>query len=242
MINKRAIASIRNQLESYRWDSVQEGLNSRGFALLRGLLSANTCGALSTCFDQDELFRNHIVMQQHGYGQGEYRYFCYPLPDVVTTLRESLYQRLAPVANEWSRRLGGEGVFPDALDDFLALCHEHDQLRPTPLLLRYGEGDYNRLHQDLYGQISFPLQVAVLLSQPEVDFAGGEFVLTEQKVRMQARPHVVDLQQGDGIVFAVNERPAAGVRGYHRVKMRHGVSELRSGSRQTLGIIFHDAS
>lgn len=242
MATKPLVEPSSNRLAAYDWNAAGQDLNQRGYTLLRKLLPAGVCKALSATFDEDNLFRNHIVMHQHGYGQGEYRYFCYPLPELVADLRASLYQRLAPVANEWSTKLGVNSRYPANLDEFTALCHSNDQLRPTPLLLRYGPGDYNRLHQDLYGAICFPLQVAVLLDEPGVDFTGGELVLTEQKARMQARPQVVDLQQGDGIVFAVNERPAAGARGYHRVKMRHGVSELRSGSRHTLGIIFHDAS
>jgi hypothetical protein len=197
---------------------------------------------LAACFDREEIFRSHIVMRRHGFGEGEYKYFAYPLPTIITVLRYGLYARLAPVANEWSSKIHGVGPYPLSHEMFIETCHNSGQTRPTPLLLRYRAGDYNRLHQDVYGDVCFPIQVAVLLDQPGSDFRGGEFVLMEQKPRSQSRAHVVPLEQGDAVAFAVNERPAKSARGYYRLKLRHGVSELRSGLRHTLGIIFHDAA
>jgi hypothetical protein len=192
-------------------------------------------------YDEDARFRSTVVMARHGFGRGEYRYFAYPLPQRLQELRSALYGPLAAIANRWTHALGQDLRYPDQLDDFLARCHAAGQLRPTPLILRYRAGDYNCLHQDLYGEQVFPLQVAVLLSRPGADFSGGEFVLTEQRPRMQSRVEVVPLEQGDAVVFAVNQRPVQGTRGPYRVAMRHGVSRLRSGERFTLGIIFHDA-
>jgi hypothetical protein len=217
-------------------------LDGTGFALLPALLSAEACAAIAAGYDDDARYRSKVVMARHGFGRGEYKYFGYPLPDPVQSLRAALYPLLAPIANRWETALGRERRFPAAHVDFLKECHAAGQARPTPLLLRYGPGDYNCLHQDLYGEQVFPLQVAILLSEPGEDFEGGEFVLTEQRPRMQSRADVVPLQRGMGVVFAVNERPVAGTRGTYRVKMRHGVSRIRSGSRHTLGIIFHDAA
>ena len=216
-------------------------LDAHGHAVVPGLLAAPECRALAELYDREELFRSRIVMESHGFGRGEYKYFAYPLPSRVGSLREVLYPQLVPIANGWHERLGIAARFPDAHADFLARCHAAGQPRPTPLLLRYGEGDYNCLHQDLYGEHVFPLQIAVLLSDPERDFTGGELVMTEQRPRMQSRAMVVPLRLGDGVVFAVNHRPVTGTRGDYRVQMRHGVSRLRSGHRHTLGIIFHDA-
>jgi len=193
-------------------------------------------------YAQDERFRSQVVMARHGFGRGEYKYFRYPLPEVVQELRTGFYPRLAGVANEWEQLLGREANYPAEHSDYIERCHKTGQLRPTPLLLKYREGDYNCLHQDLYGALSFPLQVAFLLSEPDKDFTGGEFVLVEQRPRMQSRAEVVPLRQGEGVIFAVNQRPMKGSRGYYRVAMRHGVSRLRSGERYTLGVIFHDAS
>ena len=218
------------------------GLDECGFALLPRLLDAAECGGIARCYDDPEQFRSRVVMARHGFGRGEYQYFAYPLPDVIRELRSSLYEKLAPVANRWNETLGNEQRFPATHDEFLARCHAAGQSRPTPLLLRYVAGDFNCLHQDLYGEQVFPLQVAVLLSQPGVDFTGGEFVLTEQRPRQQSRAEVVPLAQGDAVIFAVNERPVAGSRGSYRVKMRHGVSRVRTGLRHTLGIILHDAA
>ena len=230
-----------DRMSRYSLDSVGEELDTRGFALLPGLLATRECRELTGSFDQEHLFRSHIVMRRHGFGEGEYKYFAEPLPALVAELRRELYAPLAVIANRWSQKLQGADCYPASHDQFLETCHAAGQLRPTPLLLRYREGDYNRLHQDIYGAVSFPIQVAVLLDRPGADFDGGEFVLSEQKPRSQTRVQVVPLKQGDAIAFAVNERPARGARGYYKLKMRHGVSELRSGLRHTLGIIFHDA-
>ena len=210
--------------------------------MLPGLVSATDCDRIAASYDQDDIFRSTVVMARHGFGRGEYRYFSYPLPRLVERMRTALYPPLARLANGWQERLGQKLRFPDDHADYIARCHKNGQRRPTPLLLRYGPGDYNCLHQDLYGAEVFPLQVAILLSQPDKDFTGGEFVLTEQRPRMQSRAMVVPLKKGDGVVFAVNNRPVKGTRGDYQVKMRHGVSRIISGSRHTLGIIFHDAA
>ncbi|HEY4182525.1 MAG TPA: 2OG-Fe(II) oxygenase [Kofleriaceae bacterium] len=217
-------------------------LDRSGSAILPGLLSAEACDEIAGLYDDDATFRSTVVMSRHGFGRGEYRYFAYPLPDAIQSLRASLYPQLVPIANGWHERLGIETRFPPTHEEFLARCHSAGQTRPTPLLLRYGAGDYNCLHQDLYGEHVFPLQVAVLLSSPTTDFTGGEFVMTEQRPRMQSRVAVLPLAKGDAVVFAVNLRPVLGTRGEYRVAMRHGVSPLRSGHRHTLGIIFHDAT
>lgn len=216
-------------------------LNAQGWALTGPLLTPETCAALAALYDDPGRFRSRVVMGRHGFGQGEYQYFSTPLPNPLPALRERLYAGLAPVADDWAARLGRPG-FPADLGAFRALCAAAGQTRPTSLMLKYGPGDYNRLHQDLYGDLAFPLQVAILLSEPGRDFEGGEFVLVEQKPRSQSQAHVVPLRQGQGVVFAVRERPVAGTRGDYRVQMRHGVSRLRSGHRTTLGLIFHDAT
>jgi hypothetical protein len=205
------------------------------------MLSPAQCAALVESYAEEERFRSRVIMARHGYGRGEYKYFAYPLPELVAALRSALYPPLAGIANRWNESMGIEVCFPPDHAAFLARCHRAGQTRPTPLLLRYAEGDYNCLHQDLYGEHVFPLQVAFLLSAPERDFTGGEFVLTEQRPRMQSRAEVVPLRQGDGVIFPVHRRPVRGTRGSYGVNMRHGVSRLRSGSRYTLGIIFHDA-
>ncbi len=217
-------------------------LSDRGFAVAPKLIDPGLCAELAALWPDQQRFRKHIVMQRHGYGQGEYQYFAYPLPDPVERLRQALYPPLAAVANEWNERLGQPKRFPPTLAAWLEECHAGGQRRPTPLLLRYGEGDYNCLHRDLYGDLVFPLQVVVLLSRPGEDFAGGEFMLVEQRPRQQSRGEVVSLQQGDAVAFAVNERPGRGARGWHRLAMRHGVSSLQRGRRFTLGLIFHDAA
>ena len=224
------------------WPRIEADLDAQGWAVLPALLSTEQCTAMAALYDADDRFRSRVVMARHNYGRGEYRYFSYPLPELVAGLRSELYPRLAPVANRWHRTLGIDVAFPDSHADFLARCHAAGQQRPTPLLLRYGPGDYNCLHQDLYGAHVFPLQIAILLSEPGRDFEGGEFVLTEQRPRMQSRATVVPLRQGDAVVFAVNHRPATGTRGPYRIAMRHGVSTVRAGRRHTLGIIFHDAA
>jgi hypothetical protein len=217
-------------------------LDEQGWAILPGLLRAAECVATATMYDWPDGFRSKVVMARHGFGKGEYQYFRYPLPPLVAKLRGALYLQLAPIANAWHDRMGLEPCFPHDHADFLARCHEAGQTRPTPLLLRYGPGDFNCLHQDLYGAQVFPLQVAVLLSEPGADFTGGEFVLTEQRPRQQSRVMVVPVAKGDGVVFAVNSRPVRGTRGDYRVVLRHGVSKLLTGQRHTLGIIFHDAA
>jgi len=224
------------------WTRVAADLDAHGCAVLQKALSAPECTALAGLYDDDARFRSRVVMARHGFGRGEYRYFSYLLPPPVAALRASLYPPLAGIANRWHEAMGLTTRFPATHDDFLSHCHAAGQTRPTPLLLRYGPGDYNCLHQDVYGEHVFPLQVAFLLSDPGHDFTGGEFVLTEQRPRMQSRVEVVPLQQGDAVIFPVRHRPVQGTRGAYRVTMRHGVSRLRSGQRHTLGIIFHDAA
>ena len=228
-------------IPGYDWTEVAVELDGFGCAILPGLLDAEACAAMAARYDGIG-FRSHIHMARHGFGRGEYKYFAYPLPDPVAEMRAALYPPLQAIANRWNRRMGIDQVFPAEHADFVAQCHAAGQKRPTPLLLDYGPGDYNCLHQDLYGEHVFPLQVAVLLSQPGEDFSGGEFVLTEQRPRMQSRAEVVPLTRGDAVVFAVHHRPVKGSRGDYRVFMRHGVSRVRSGHRRTLGIIFHDAA
>jgi hypothetical protein len=217
-------------------------LASRGFVVAPGLIGPAECRALADLWPEKPRFRSHVIMQRHGYGQGEYQYFAYPLPERIEALRQALYPELAAIANRWNEQLGLAKRFPPTLQGWLRQCHAGGQKRPTPLLLRYGPGDYNCLHRDLYGELVFPLQVTVLLSDPAKDFSGGEFMLVEQRPRMQSRGEVVPLRQGDAVIFAVNERPVKGSRGFHRTAMRHGVSSLREGQRFTLGIIFHDAA
>lgn len=233
---------IGQRVSAFDWSSLAEELDARGVAIMRDLLSADACREIANSYNDDALFRSTVIMARHGFGRGEYRYFDYPLPDVVQDLRVALYPRLAPIANAWRERLGGEPAFPAEHEAYLKRCREAGQSKPTPLLLRYREGDYNCLHQDVYGEQVFPLQVAVLLAEPGRDFEGGEFVLTEQRPRMQSRAEVVALRQGDGIIFPVRERPVQGTKGVYRVNMRHGVSRVRGGLRHTLGIIFHDAA
>jgi hypothetical protein len=223
------------------WSRIAGELDAHGCATTGVLLPPETCAQLIESYADEPRFRSRIVMARHGFGQGEYKYFAAPLPATVAALRGSFYPPLAEIANRWNEQLGTKQRFPDRLDEFLARCHKAGQTRPTPLLLKYGAGDYNCLHQDLYGEHVFPLQLAILLSDPKRDFAGGEFVLTEQRPRRQSRVEVVPLRQGEGVIFPVHDRPVAGTRGPYRVTMRHGVSRLRSGHRMTLGIIFHDA-
>jgi len=233
--------SGEERLASIDWPSVASGLDDTGAAVLGRLLTPEECREIAALYDNDAEFRSRIVMARHGFGQGEYKYFSYPLPSLVETLRTALYPHLAPIANAWNERMGIETRYPEKHRDFLALCHQQGQTRPTPLLLRYETGDYNCLHQDLYGELAFPLQAAILLSEPGKDFTGGEFVMTEQRPRMQSRAEVIPLSQGDAVVFAVHHRPVKGTRGIYRVNLRHGVSRLRTGHRHTLGVIFHDA-
>jgi len=225
---------------SYDWVRIGRSLDMYGNAVLPGLLTVEQCAALALLYPLEEGYRTRIVMARHGFGRGEYKYFAYPLPPLLDRLRHALYPWLAPIANRWNRQLGIDVQYPDDLDSFLQRCHEAGQTRPTPLILQYGEGDYNCLHQDLYGEHVFPLQVAILLSEPGRDFAGGEFVMTELSNKGQ-RADVVSLRQGDAVVFTVNQRPALGRRGLRKVAMRHGVSRIRSGQRHTVGLIFHDS-
>jgi len=224
------------------WAGVCESLDARGYALVPSLLGARECEAMASLYLVPERFRKRIVMEQRGFGRGEYQYFSYPLPEIVEELRQQLYPRLAPIANAWRKRLRQPGTFPRTLRGYLRRCHAAGQRRPTPLLLAYGPDDFNCLHADLYGELVFPLQLTVLLSRPEADFTGGEFLLVEQRPRRQSRGEVVPLGQGDAVVFAVNHRPVEGMRGAYRATLRHGVSRIRSGRRYTLGIIFHDAA
>lgn len=234
------IGAIQNTL-TIDWEKMSVHLDAKGWAILPRLMTSAECDATTELYCHPEHFRSHVMMARHGFGQGEYRYFAYPLPHLVAELRTGLYRHLAPIANTWYERMGIAIRFPPEHGAFIERCHQAGQSRPTPLLLQYGEGDYNCLHQDLYGEHVFPLQVAVLLAQPGKDFDGGEFVLTEQRPRMQSRADVIPLNKGDAVVFAVSQRPVCGRHGDHRVTMRHGVSRVRSGHRHTLGVIFHDA-
>ncbi|MGY3453669.1 2OG-Fe(II) oxygenase [Bradyrhizobium sp. USDA 4353] len=229
------------RVDTIDWTAVERDLDTCGCAVLSQLVSPDTCRTLASLYPDDSHFRSRVIMARHGFGRGEYKYFSYPLPGPIAQLRPLLYARLVAIANRWNATMGIDVRYPDDHAAFLARCHEAGQTRPTPLLLQYDEGDYNCLHQDLYGEHVFPLQVATLLSEPGRDFEGGEFVLTEQRPRMQSRAEVVPLKQGDAVVFAVHHRPVQGTRGSYRVTMRHGVSRLRAGRRHTLGVIFHDA-
>lgn len=237
-----AASSFGERVAALDWSRAEAELNAQGWTTFSRFLQASECDSLAALYADATLFRSRVVMARHGYGSGEYQYFAYLLPTGIVALRAAFYEPLAPVANRWHAALREERVFPADHATFVAQCQRAGQLRPTPLLLRYSAGDYNCLHQDLYGAAVFPLQVALLLSEPERDFTGGEFVLTEQRPRMQSRPMVVPLRQGDALVFAVHQRPVSGQRGVYRVNLRHGVSRLRSGQRTTLGLIFHDAT
>ncbi|MEO5863078.1 MAG: 2OG-Fe(II) oxygenase [Burkholderiales bacterium] len=232
---------IEERMTAIDWHGVSQHLDSHGNALIERLITPGECGELAALYPIDALFRSRVVMERHGFGRGEYKYFCYPLPDLVADLRTTFYPRLAPIATRWNTAVGINVRYPEKHVEYLDRCHAAGQVKPTPLLLRYGPDDYNCLHQDLYGEHVFPLQVTILLSQPERDFGGGEFVLTEQRPRMQSRAEVVPLRQGDAVIFAVHHRPISGTRGVYRVNLRHGVSRVRSGHRHTLGVIFHDA-
>lgn len=232
---------LADRIAALPWPALSEALDAHGNALIPGLLSDRECAALSARYDDHAAFRSHVIMSRRGYGSGEYRYYAYPLPVIVEDLRTAIYPRLVEVANRWSQALDSTVRYPAAHADFLARCHEAGQQRPTPLMLKYGIGDYNRLHQDLYGEHVFPLQVAILLSRPGHDFSGGEFVLTEQRPRQQSLAEVVPLQQGDAVIFAVSHRPVQEDQGTCRANLHHGVSRVRAGQRFTLGVIFHDA-
>lgn len=228
-------------LEDISWERVSQDLDAEGNTIIKGILSVDECDEVRDLYQEKNIFRSLVIMERHGFGRGEYRYFSYPLPPLIAALRTSLYPHLVPIANRWNNIMGNDVRYPAAHADFIRRCHAAGQDKPTPLLLKYETGDYNCLHQDLYGEHVFPLQIAVLLSEPDADFDGGEFVMTEQRPRMQSRPMVVPLRKGDGVVFAVNHRPVQGKKAVYKVNLRHGVSRLRSGSRHTLGIIFHDA-
>ena len=232
---------IEARVQAIDWARVAANLDAWGWAMLDGLLAPVECNAISGLYEGDGRFRSHIIMARHGFGRGEYKYYAYPLPEIVADLRTAIYPRLAPIADRWNEAMGIAVRYPSTHNEFLARCHAAGQARPTPLLLQYGPGDFNALHQDVYGEQVFPFQVAFLLSEPGRDFAGGEFVLTEQRPRMQSRAEVVPLRQGDGVIFAVSHRPVQGTRGTYRVNLRHGVSRIRSGQRHTVGVIFHDA-
>ena len=223
------------------WDRVHLPLDERGFALIPSVLTKKSCEEVAGYYDDEERFRSRIDMSRYAFGRGEYKYFNYPLPEIVQQLRSSIYPRLAPLANQWSERLGNKRRYPESLSDFIAQCHRAGQKRPTPLLLKYGAGDFNCLHQDLYGELAFPFQVTFFLSRCGRDFEGGEFVLAEQRPRRQSRVEVLSPEQGDAVIFSVHHRPIRGARGYYRATLRHGVSTVHSGRRYTLGIIFHDA-
>ena len=230
-----------DRVNALDWPRISQDLDTQGSAILERLIPSDECRAVVAMYPQDDLFRSRVVMARHGFGRGEYKYFAYPLPQIVAELRTELYPRLVPIANKWNTRMGIEIQYPESHAEFINRCHNAGQNKSTPLLLRYASGDYNCLHQDLYGEHVFPIQVAILLSEPVKDFIGGEFVLTEQRPRMQSRPEVVPLRQGDAVAFAVHHRPVQGTRGFYRVNLRHGVSRIRFGHRYTVGIIFHDA-
>lgn len=244
-IHAPRISATRDRVESrvnaYDWTETGRSLDDHGWAMLDRILSPEECAAIARLYHEDGRFRSHVVMARHGFGRGEYKYFAYPLPDIIADLRATLYPRLAPIANRWNESMGIDVRFPAEHASFLERCHAAGQTRPTPLLLQYGAGDFNALHQDLYGEHVFPFQVVFLLSRPGADFTGGEFVLVEQRPRMQSRVEVVPLGLGDAAIFAVHHRPVQGTRGVYRVNLRHGVSRLRSGHRHTTGVIFHDA-
>jgi uncharacterized protein len=232
---------IDERVASLDWPRIEDELNSFGCATTAGLLDPQECDRLAQLYTQDDIFRSRVVMERHGFGRGEYKYFAYPLPDIVGALRGALYPHLVAVANRWNEALHIDVRYPSSHRDFIKRCHDAGQTRPTPLLLQYDAGDYNCLHQDLYGEHVFPIQAAILLSESGKDFTGGEFVMTEQRPRMQSRAEVVPLNKGDAVLFTVNSRPVQGTRGIYRVNLRHGVSRLRSGHRHTVGVIFHDA-
>ena len=241
-MKRRPEAAAADSVAEIDWRQVATSLDERGYATTAALLTTEQCRGLAALYARDEAFRNRVIMERHSFGRGEYKYLRYPLPVAVETLRQSIYPHLAPIANRWCERLGEDGRFPSGLGAYLDECHRAGQERPTPLILKYEAGDYNCLHQDLYGPLVFPLQLTVLLSAPEEDFSGGEFLLVEQRPRAQSRGEVVPLRRGEAVIFPVHHRPVEGTRGAYRVTMRHGVSRLRSGRRFTLGIIFHDAA
>ena len=239
---KHRLRSAAERVDGLDWQRIARDLDQEGNAVMEQLFSPTECLAIAGLYPNDNVFRSRVVMERHGFGRGEYKYFSYPLPDLLYALRTAVYPHLVPVANRWNEAMGIDVRYPEKHADFVARCHDAGQIRPTPLLLQYAAGDYNCLHQDLYGEHVFPLQLAILLSDPGSDFTGGEFVMTEHRPRMQSRPMVVPLRQGDGVIFAVHNRPVQGTRSTYRFNLRHGVSRIRSGRRHTVGIIFHDAA
>jgi hypothetical protein len=233
--------SIQNRIEQLNWAEIAAAMDSKGFAPVKNVLTAEECDNLTAQYTDDELYRKTIVMERHHYGRGEYKYFKYPLPGLIQQLRESVYPKLAPIANNWMQLLNKEQRFPESLEELLQHCHEHEQLRPTPLILKYTAGGYNAMHQDLYGEVFFPMQLVFILDEPGVDYEGGEFILMEQKPREQSRVMVLKPAKGDMLLFTTSYRPAKGSKGYHRINMKHGVGELSGGKRHSMGIIFHDA-
>jgi hypothetical protein len=249
MINIEGVAELKRRQKSpigrvdgLDWQGIARDLDQQGNAVVKQLLSPEECRAIAGLYSNEDVFRSRVVMERHGFGRGEYKYFSYPLPPLLSELRTAVYPHLVPVANRWNEAMRIDVRYPCNHADFVERCHQAGQTRPTPLLLQYGPGDYNCLHQDLYGEHVFPLQLAILLSDPGAEFTGGEFIMTEQRPRTQTRPMVVPLRQGDGVVFAVHNRPVQGTRGVYRVNLRHGVSAVRSGHRHTVGVIFHDAA
>lgn len=240
--HRKPDTTIAARIAALDWDRLTRDLDERGFATTGPLLTPLEVNDLKSAYADEALFRSRVVMRRHGFGEGEYQYFRYPLPDLISEIRTHLYEPLVPIANRWNEQLKLPTIFPTGHADYLSTCHQSGQTRPTPLLLKYGSGDFNRLHQDLYGPLTFPIQATILLSEPGKDFDGGEFVLVEQKPRSQSRAEVVPLARGEAVLFAVNFRPASGTRGIYRLTMRHGVSRVRRGNRFTLGVIFHDAA
>jgi hypothetical protein len=234
--------NIVHMIERIDWEKCSEDLNADGYAVIEKLIAPSQCQSIATLYDDDQQFRKRVIMEKHGFGKGEYKYFAYPLPKMIEEIRTAVYAKLAPIANAWHAAMKLDVRFPGSHAEFLERCHKAGQVKPTPLILKYHANDYNCLHQDLYGEHVFPMQLAILLSAPDEDFEGGEFVLTEQRPRMQSRVNVVPLKQGDAVIFAVNHRPMRGTKGFYRVVMRHGVSRIRTGKRLTTGIIFHDAT
>ncbi|MEL6961732.1 MAG: 2OG-Fe(II) oxygenase [Pseudomonadota bacterium] len=241
-VKETGTRTLEQHVDALDWTQINADLDAFGVARLGPLLDAPTCQSLTKTYENDAIFRSHVVMRRHGFGEGEYKYFSYPLPNPIKQLRQSIYPKLVPIANKWMVAMDKPYRYPNTLGAFLTACHQAGQRRPTPLLLKYQTGDYNCLHQDIYGEQVFPIQLAILLSEPGTDFEGGDFVLTEQRPRMQSRAEVVPLTRGEGVLFAVSERPKQGTRGIYRVKMRHGVSRIRHGRRYATGIIFHDAA
>jgi hypothetical protein len=239
---QRCVKPAAERVDAFDWHGIGRDLDQQGNAMMEQLLSPEQCRGIAGLYANDDIFRSRVVMGRHGFGRGEYKYFSYPLPELLSELRTAVYKHLVPVANRWNDVMGIDARYPEQHADFVERCHNAGQVRPTPLLLQYGVDDYNCLHQDLYGEHVFPLQLAILLSDPGADFTGGEFVMTEQRPRMQSRPMVVPLRQGDGVIFAVHNRPVQGTSGTYRVNLRHGVSRVLSGRRHTVGIIFHDAT